>query len=86
MSADLDRLTAAQAAADAVIAGLPVHDGGPLLQVAVTDMETRTRLATGFVTYETPKPRLRLVGSAEHERPKEPLPTRPRGPHPQAVS
>ena len=61
MSADLSRLTAAQTAADAVIASLPLHDGGLLLRVAVTDTETNERLATGFVSYIVDRPALRLV-------------------------
>ncbi|MEU5247310.1 hypothetical protein AB0G81_24970 [Streptomyces asoensis] len=53
MSAELARLTAAQSKADEVIraVGTPV-DGRPMLRIAVTDPETDTRLATGFVSYE----------------------------------
>ncbi|WP_405964812.1 hypothetical protein OG713_34755 [Streptomyces sp. NBC_00723] len=53
MAAELAGLTAAQAKADEVIraVGEPI-DGRPMLRVAVTDPETNTRLATGFVSYE----------------------------------
>lgn len=64
MNADLTRHVAAQAKADelvASIAGTP--DGGPLLRVAVTDVETNTRLATCFVTYQVDGAPLRLVTS-----------------------
>lgn len=65
MNADLARLTAAQAAADAVVRTVgDIPDGSPMLLVAVTDPETSTRLATCFVTYQTGDvPRLRLVTS-----------------------
>src|SRR5512139_873122 len=56
VSAELERLTAASDAARAIIAGLPPHDGGLLLRVAVTDTMTNERLATGFISYELPKP------------------------------
>lgn len=68
MSADLARLTAAQAKADAVVraVGEPI-DGGPRLRVAVTDVETGNRLATCFVSYQivdqASGPNLRLVAS-----------------------
>ncbi|WP_406418367.1 hypothetical protein [Streptomyces sp. NBC_01614] len=53
MSAELDRLRAAQAAADAVVRQVADHDGGPAprLMAAVIDPETNTRLATGFIAY-----------------------------------
>lgn len=53
MTAELARLTAAKAKADAVLRTVaePI-DGGPLLRIAVTDAETGQRLATGFVAYE----------------------------------
>ena len=63
MSADLARLEAAQSKADEVIRtlGEPI-DGRPMLRIAVTDPETNTRLATGFVSYEiTDRASLRLV-------------------------
>ncbi|MER5584088.1 hypothetical protein ABT090_20950 [Streptomyces asoensis] len=62
MSADLARLAAAQEAADQVIAAVatPV-DGRPMLRIAVTDPETNTRLATGFVAYD-------VDGRARHLR------------------
>jgi hypothetical protein len=63
VSAETERLTAAQAKADRVIRAVaePV-DSDRLLRVAVTDVETGQRLATGFVTYETVGSHLRLVG------------------------
>jgi len=63
VSADLARLEAAQSKADEVIRtlGEPI-DGRPMLRIAVTDPETNTRLATGFVSYEiTDRASLRLV-------------------------
>lgn len=61
---DLDRLTAAQAKADEVIAAVAEAPEGWLLRVSVTDPETGQRLATGFVSYEVPGVRhLRLVAS-----------------------
>ncbi|WP_369274492.1 hypothetical protein AB5J55_35245 [Streptomyces sp. R11] len=56
MSAELERLTAAQTAADRIVRRVADHDGGPArrLMVAVIDPETNTRLATGFATYEAP--------------------------------
>ncbi|MGW4825461.1 hypothetical protein ACWEP4_42960 [Streptomyces sp. NPDC004227] len=60
MTADLNRLRAAQAAADAVIRSVAVTpDGSPMLRVSVTDPETNQRLATGFVTYQP-------IGSGRH--------------------
>ena len=62
MTADLARLVAAQAKADAVIRSVAeAPDGGRLLRIAVTDAETGQRLATGFVTYEVVVPQLRVV-------------------------
>ncbi|UPZ27680.1 hypothetical protein MUK60_07510 [Streptomyces sp. LRE541] len=58
MTTDLDRLLAAQATADELVAlvadslDLP----GRRLLVTVTDLETNTRLATGFVAYEAVEP------------------------------
>lgn len=72
MTADLDRLMAAQAKADEVIAAVaePI-DSGRLLRVAVTDVETGQRLATGFVNYERMLRRLRVVNDrSEHPLPK----------------
>jgi hypothetical protein len=64
VSAETDRLAAAQAKADEVIRAVaePV-DSGRLLRVAVTDVETGQRLATGFVGYQTDSSHLRLVTS-----------------------
>ena len=65
MTADLARLTAAQAKADELIAAIAeTPDGGPLLRVAVTDVETGQRMATCFVTYQADGAwQLRLVAS-----------------------
>ncbi|MFI9598897.1 hypothetical protein ACIHCX_03280 [Streptomyces sp. NPDC052043] len=53
MSAELDRLTAAQAKADEVIGSVAeLLDGSPLLRVSVTDVATGQRLGTCFVTYQ----------------------------------
>jgi hypothetical protein len=59
------RLAAAQKKADALRdAFSEIPDGSPMLLVAVTDPETNTRLATGFVTYRVDGvPQLRLVTS-----------------------
>ena len=64
MAAELDRLTAARAKADEVIAAVaePI-DSGQLLRIAVTDVETGQRLATGFVNYHPGGSHLRLVTS-----------------------
>ena len=64
MNADLERLTAAQAKAEEVIAAVaePI-DSGRLLRVAVTDVETGQRLGTCFVNYQTDGPQLRVVAS-----------------------
>ncbi len=65
MSAELQRLIAAQAAADRLMRELcaPI-DGRPMLRVAVTDVDTNTRLATGFAAYDVTGPNLRLVKEA----------------------
>ncbi|WP_405888833.1 hypothetical protein OG762_36765 [Streptomyces sp. NBC_01136] len=64
MTFEQARLAAAQAKADELIAAIAeTLDGAPLLRVAVTDPETNTRLATGFVTYQTDGAPLRLVTS-----------------------
>ena len=57
-AARLECLRAAQATADRVIRTVADHDGGPgpRLMVAVIDPETKTRLATGFVTVQTAWP------------------------------
>jgi hypothetical protein len=67
VNGDLERLTAAQAKADAVVRQVADHDGGDgtRLLVAVIDPETNTRLATGFVAYSTrPVRHLRIAGEA----------------------
>jgi nicotinamide mononucleotide (NMN) deamidase PncC len=64
MTPDLARLMAAQAKADELVAAIAESpDGGPMLRVAVTDVETGQRLATGFVTYQVDGAPLRLVTS-----------------------
>ena len=64
MTADLDRLIAAQAKADEVIAAVAEAPEGRLLRVSVTDPETGQRLATCLVSYEVAGDRhLRLVAS-----------------------
>jgi predicted homoserine dehydrogenase-like protein len=65
VTADLARLAAAQAKADEVIGSVAeTPDGGQLLRIAVTDVATGQRLATGFVTYQVDGDRqLRLVTS-----------------------
>ncbi|GHD70316.1 hypothetical protein GCM10010317_077380 [Streptomyces mirabilis] len=63
MTPDLARLTAAQAKADELIASVAETPDGPLLRVAVTDVATGQRLATGFVTYQVAGAPLRLVTS-----------------------
>jgi hypothetical protein len=63
VTADVARLTAAQAKADAVIRAVAEAPAGLLLRVAVTDVETGQRIATCFVTYQVDgAPSLRLVG------------------------
>lgn len=54
MSAELARLDAAQAKADAIALQVADHDGSdaPRLLVAVIDPVTQTRLATAFAAYE----------------------------------
>ncbi|CAM5602685.1 hypothetical protein [Streptomyces coeruleorubidus] len=69
MSADLARLTAAQAKADAVVRQVGELPGaGPLLRVSVTDVETGQRLATCFVNYEPEPTPLRLVREGGGDR------------------
>jgi hypothetical protein len=78
VSAEVARLVAAQAKADATVRLVADHDGGPglRLMVAVIDPATNTRLATGFVTYETgPVPGLRLVSIAAEQQAAERLPS-----------
>jgi hypothetical protein len=72
VSAELDRLRAAQAKADEVIRAVGEPAGpGPRLRVAVTDVETGQRLATGFVNYGELSRRLRLVNQrSQHPLPK----------------
>lgn len=61
MTTDLARLTAAQPKADEVAAQIAeAPDAGPLLRVAVTDVETGQRLATGFVNYQAERMMRRL--------------------------
>jgi hypothetical protein len=62
LSADLARLAAAQAKADEIVRMVGEMPDGLLLRVAVTDVETNTRLATCFVTYQADSSVLRLVG------------------------
>lgn len=52
MTADADRLMAAQAKADEVAAQVAEVPDGSLLRVSVTDVETGQRLATCFVAYD----------------------------------
>jgi hypothetical protein len=65
VSAEVARLSAAQAKADAVAASVGNWDGvGPRLLVPIIDPETNTRLATCFVNYSVDgadRPPLRLV-------------------------
>jgi hypothetical protein len=58
------RLAAAQAKADEIAATVGEVPDGPLLRVAITDVETNTRLRTCFATYQPDEgaPPLRLVG------------------------
>lgn len=54
MTAELTRLTAAQAKADEIIRTVGESPDGPLLlRVSVTEPATGQRLATGFVNYTT---------------------------------
>lgn len=63
VATETTRLSAAQEKADEVIRAVAeTPDGGRLLRVAVTDVETGQRLATGFVNYQA-APVLRLVAS-----------------------
>jgi hypothetical protein len=68
VSTELARLTAAQEMADKVIATVAdrAHERpGPRLLVSVTDPETNTRLATGFVSYQpAPVRHLHIVPEA----------------------
>jgi hypothetical protein len=64
VSAETDRLTAAQAKADEVIRVVAESPDSPhLLRIAVTDVETGQRLRTGFVNYTPDGPTLRLVAA-----------------------
>ncbi|MFF4536572.1 hypothetical protein [Streptomyces aureus] len=63
MSAELARLTAAQAKADEVVRSVAEVPEGLVLRVSVTDPESGLRLATGFVTYSVDSTPLRLVAS-----------------------
>jgi hypothetical protein len=64
VNAELARHAAAQAKADEVIRSVAEAPDGPLLLVTVTDLETRQRLGTCFVTYQVDStPQLRLVTS-----------------------
>ena len=86
MTGNLSRLNAARETADRIVARVGDWDGGqsPRLMVAVIDPETNTRLQTAFVTVrpEPATPHLSLVVSADHDKTKDELPRRPRGPHP----
>ena len=62
VTADLDRLTAAQAKADELVAGIAeAPEPGRHLLVAITDPVTQQRLGTCFVNYATTGQHLRLV-------------------------
>lgn len=62
MTADLVRLSAAQAKADELAASIAeAPEPGRHLQVAFTNPETGQRLATVFVNYQTDGPCLRVV-------------------------
>lgn len=62
MSAEVARLDAAQAKADAVAASVgEMPEAGPLLRVAISDAETGQRLATCFVNFQVGPAPLRLV-------------------------
>ena len=61
VTAELDRLTAARAKADELVAAIAEPpEPGRHLRVAITDPETEQRLATCFVNYATARS-LRLV-------------------------
>jgi hypothetical protein len=63
VTADLERLTAAQTKAYELVAAIAeAPEPGRHLRVAITDPETEQRLATCFVNYETARS-LRLVTS-----------------------
>ncbi|CAL9648160.1 hypothetical protein [Streptomyces sp. enrichment culture] len=66
MSAERELRLAAQAKADQVVSTVADFDGGsgPYLVVSVTDPETNTRLATGFIAYQSRRPMLRVVEAA----------------------
>lgn len=66
MTADLARHVAAQAKADGIASKVgETPEAGPLLRVAVTDVETGQRLATCFVNVPVGDTApLRLVGEA----------------------
>lgn len=69
MSAEVARLDAMQAKADAVAALVGDWDGvGPRLLVGITDPETNTRLATAFVGYAASPTLLRLVREGGGDR------------------
>ena len=64
VTVNLDHLSAAQAKADELVAGIAeAPEPGRHLLVAITDPVTRQRLATCFVNYATAGTRLRLVTS-----------------------
>jgi hypothetical protein len=64
VSAEVERLVAAQAVADRVIRAVAeAPDSDRLLRVAVTDVQTGQRLATGFVNCQVDGSQLRLVVS-----------------------
>lgn len=64
MTANLDRLTAAQSKADELKASIAENpEPGRHLRVAITDPETGDRLATCFVNYSVDGSHLRLVTS-----------------------
>lgn len=59
MATETERLAAAQAKADEVIATVAeAPEGARLLRVTVTDVDTDLRLAVCFVNYQTDRPRL----------------------------
>ena len=65
MTAELARVTAAQAKADDIVRTVGEMPDGPLLRVAVTDPVTNLRLATCFVKYRPGTSVLRLVDDGE---------------------
>jgi hypothetical protein len=65
VTADLARLMAAQTKADEIAATVgELPEAGPLLRVAVTDVETGQRMSTCFVNVPAVAAPLRLVGEA----------------------